>query len=313
MTEQSYTFGLVSDIHIDLEGGGARAYFRMAGENFADALRLCRDRGTDFILSAGDQITAAEEARPEWEEYCRIIAASGYHKPVFACFGNHEARPASTRNIPIGELEQAFLQATQPHRGFHAGSGLYYSFDEPVFGDRYIITALEGGMEVPFTDEFSAVQLDWLEEQLSEAYEEKRRVFLVQHASVYGYGPGEDTRSPAYDGSLHTGAAFPHNTRFVALTQKYPGIIWLSGHTHLDLRDGHNDCFDGCHMLHIPALCGTTRLVGPANARRLDRTFYPDTAQGYLVTVTADCAVFRGMNFNTGEAYPDYTYIITRE
>ena len=315
LQEARYTFALLSDIHIDLEGGGERAYFRMAGDNFADALRVCRERGIDFILSAGDQITAADEVAREWHEYRRIIADSGYSGPIFACFGNHESRPAVTRGTPMEELTEAFLQATAPHRGFDAGDGLYYSFTEPVLGDIFLVTAMEGGMMVPFVDEFSSEQLDWLEARLGAAQREGKRVFLIQHASVYGYGPGDDACDPVYDGSLHTGSDFPNNTRFAELMRKYREIIWMSGHTHVDLRDEVNylPAYDGgCHMIHVPALCGTTRLVRDESGRRIDRTFRPDTAQGYIVRVYADRAVFEGFNFNTGASYPEYTYVIGR-
>ena len=304
MEKKSYTFGLISDVHIDREGGGERAYFRMAEENFADALRFFRERDTAFILSAGDQITAAEDVEPEWDAFRRIIRDAGYDRPIFAAFGNHEARTAYTRGVPMTELYHAFLAATREHRGFDAAGELYYRFTEPMFGDRFIVMACEGGMQVPFVDEFSSSQLDWLEAQLIEAQREHRRVFLVQHASVYGCGVGDDADRPAYDGSLHTGEDFPNNTRFMRLLSEYPDTIWLSGHTHVDLRDGVNyrKAPDSCHMIHIPALCGTKRLISGDGGRRvMDRTFRPDTAQAYLVRVFEDRAEFIGVNCNTGE------------
>lgn len=304
MQELSYAFGLISDVHIDREGGGECAYFRMAEANFADALRFFRERGTDFLLSAGDQITAAEDVAPEWEAYRRIIRESGYDRPIYAAFGNHEARPQATRGVPMDELTAAFLRATAEHRGAGAGEGLYYSFDHPLFGDRFIVMADEGGMMVPFADEFTPAQLDWVEGLLSQAHREHRRVFLVQHASVYGCGVGDDADRPAYEGSLHTGERFPNNTRFMRLLCRYPDTIWLSGHTHVDLRDGVNyrKAPVTCHMVHIPALCGTTRLVpDQGGRRRMDRTFRPDTAQAYLVRVTAGRTDFIGVNCNAGE------------
>lgn len=307
-----YTFALLSDIHIDCEGGGERVYFRMAADNFADALRYARDRGVDFILSAGDQITAADDVGPEWAEYRRLISESGYDKPVFAAFGNHESRPASTRGVPMHEMEQAFLKATADHRGFDAGRGLYYTFTAPAFGDLFIVMAMEGGMMVPFVDEFSTHQLDWLEGLLEKSRTENRRVFLVQHATVWGFGAGDDADHPAYDGSLKISDDFPNNRRFVELLRRYSEIIWLSGHSHVDLRDRFNFCDDGhsCRSVHIPALCGTTRLSGESGALRMDRSFHPDTAQGFIVRVCADRAIFTGMNFNTGEAYEDFTYTV---
>lgn len=304
MGKKSYAFGLISDVHIDREGGGERAYFRMAEDNFADALRFFRERDTVFILSAGDQITAVEGVESEWAAYRRIIRESGYERPIFAAFGNHEARPAAEHDELMPAMKDAFLAATREHRGFGAGDGLYYSFDHPTFGDRFIVMACEGGMDVPHTDAFTAAQLDWVEELLESAQQENRRVFLIQHASVYGCGVGDDLNPPVYKGSLHTGKAFPMNTRFMRILERYPQTIWLSGHTHIDLRDGVNyrKAPDSCHMIHIPALCGTKRLISGDGGRRvMDRTFRPDTAQAYLVRVDEDRAEFIGVNCNTGE------------
>ena len=313
MNEKTYAFGLISDVHIDCEGEGERVYFRMAEDNFADALRFFGERDAAFILSAGDQITAADGVQTEWAEYRRVIRESGFDRPIFAAFGNHEARPAETRGEPMRAMYDAFLAATRGDRGCGADGGLYYSFTEPVFGDRYIVMANEGGMMVPFTDEFTAEQLDWAEGLLADAQRERRRVFLVQHASVYGCGAGDDLDRPAYDGALHTGPVFPNNTRFMRMLARYPRTIWMSGHSHVDLRDGVNyrKAPDTCHMIHVPALCGTTRLVpGGDGRRRVDRTFHPDTAQAYLVRVYADRVRFIGVNCNTGETYAEATFTV---
>ena len=314
-SEKSYSFGLISDVHIDLEGGGERVYFCMAEQNFADALRFFRERGAAFLLSAGDQITAADAVQPEWEAYRRIIHASGYDKPIFAAFGNHEARQA-LYGATMEEMFAAFLSATRDHRGMGAEGRLYYRFTEPMFGDLYIVMADEGGMQVPLTDAFSAAQLDWLESLLTEAARQDRRVFLIQHAAVYGSGVGDDPDRPAFNGALRTDGRFRMNTRFVRLLERFPRTIWMSGHTHVDLRDGANyrRSPGSCHMIHIPALCGTTRLVRASDGSpAIDRTFRPNTAQAYLVRVYADRTEFIGVNCNTNEEYPQARYTIARE
>ena len=91
-------------------------------------------------------------------------------------------------------------------------------------------------------------------------------------------------------------------------------MIWLSGHTHVDLRDGVNySRGDSCHMLHIPALAGSTRLTtDKSGSRTLDREFYDDAAQGYIADVSADEVVFRGIDFLSREMYPQFSYMIKR-
>ena len=176
--------------------------------------------------------------------------------------------------------------------------------------------ALENGADTNLIDNFSDEQLDWLEELLERHSREDRRVFLIQHAPIYGFGAGDDTQKPAYEGSIHlyddSGAVFINNRRFRELVSRYRDIIWLSGHTHVDLRDGVNYSHEGgCHMLHIPALSGSTRMIYDENGRHiLNRTFYDDAAQGYIADVSRDEVVFRGIDFLSGEMYPQYTYTI---
>ena len=85
-------------------------------------------------------------------------------------------------------------------------------------------------------------------------------------------------------------------------------MIWLSGHTHVDLRDEVNysdDNGNACRMLHIPALAGSTRIVkGENGGNTLDRTFYDDEAQGYIITAYRDRIVFEGIDFLSDRLYP---------
>ena len=91
-------------------------------------------------------------------------------------------------------------------------------------------------------------------------------------------------------------------------------MIWLSGHTHVDLRDNviyRKADSRACHMLHILALSGSTRLSrDKAGRRTLDRTFYGDAAQGYIADVYEDKVVFKGIDFLHDRIYPEYVYSI---
>ena len=321
MTAPRYRFAVISDVHIDLEDGGKKTYFIYAQENLARALSNIKELGCSFIVSAGDQVTNASGAEAEWRLFRRMIADSGYDRPVFTALGNHETRFSQygcTLEHSLGEFRRYSGIDSLP---VSAPSGkCYYEFIEPVFGDSFIFMALDKGPRTNLIDDFSDGQTDWAEALLKKRTAEGRRIFLVQHAGIYGFGAGDIPESPAYDGAIHlsddTGRPYKNNRRFFELVRRYKDVIWLYGHSHVDFADGV--CYsdgggEACRMIHIPALAGTTRIAaGKDGKNTLDRTFYPGIAQGYIADVYKDRTVLRGYNFYTGAPYEDVVIKITR-
>jgi hypothetical protein len=115
---------------------------------------------------------------------------------------------------------------------------------EPVFGDVFIFMALENGVSTNGIDNFSDEQTDDTEAAVERYTAQNRRIFIIQHADIYAYGAGDDASSPAYEGALRIadkdGRVFKNNLRFKNLIEKYRDVIWLSGHTHVDLADNLN-------------------------------------------------------------------------
>ena len=321
MKNDSYRFAVLSDIHMDLEDSGKKIYFIHAEKNFKRALEVIKSLGCDFIISAGDQVTNATGATEEWRLYRDLIAASGYRGQVFSALGNHELRFAKYGGCTVADCHREFIDFTglgdKPVSRLNGKT--YYSYTEPVFGDAFIFMSLEIGADTNMIDNFSDEQIAWAEELLERYSRENRRIFLIQHAPIYGFGAGDDTTSPTYKGSIHlsdeNGAVFKNNRRFYELVKRYDDVIWLSGHTHVDLRDGVNYSHDcSCHALHIPALAGSTRMIYDENGRHiLNRTFYGDAAQGYIADADDEKVVFMGIDFLSGEIYPQYVYTIKGE
>ena len=320
MKQDSYRFAVLSDIHMDLEDGGKKIYFVNAEKNFIRALEVIKSLGCDFIISAGDQVTNATGATEEWQLYRELIAASGYRGQVFSALGNHELRFAKYGGCTVADCYREFIEFTDlADKPINRPDGkTYYSCIEPLFGDAFIFMALEIGADTNLIDNFSDEQMDWAEELLERYSREDRRIFLIQHAPIYGFGAGDDTSSPAYKGSIHlyddSGAEFKNNRRFYELVKRYRDVIWLSGHTHVDLQEGVNYYHDGsCHALHIPSLAGSTRMKTDTDGNRyLDRKFYDAAAQGYIAYADAEKVVFRGIDFLSGKMYPQYEYTIKR-
>ncbi len=321
--KKHYRFALISDIHIDRENKGENTYFIYAEENLSRALGIIKDLGCDFIISTGDQVTNASGAEEEWRVYRDIIKRSGCKDRIYAALGNHETRSAKYGINTLGECISDFIKYAKLNKKdiIRPDGKPYYMMIEPVFGDIFIFMANEKGADINEFDNFSDEQMDWVEDKLRKYTTEGRGIFLIQHANYYKYGAGDDITEPAYEGAVRTidksGNTLKNNLRFKHLTEKYRDMIWVSGHTHIDLADNVNYSDNGgksCHMLHIPALAGTTRLSRDSMGKRtLDRTFHKGSSQGYIVDVYEDKTVFSGIDLYSGEFYPQYTYTIYRK
>ena len=315
-TDRCCRFGALADVHIDLENGGRNIYFVNAESNFKCALKVCKHHDADFIVIAGDMITNATGSDAEWQRYRRIIADSGYTKPIYEAIGNHETRFASYGNCTLESEIGSFITNTglDEAPATIASGKPYFEITEPRTGDHFLFMALEAGYNPAAADNFSDAQMEWVEGLIADYSGDGHRIFLIQHAPIMGYGAGDDPRHPAYSGSLHADERFRNNLRFKRLIEAHREIIWLSGHTHVDLRDNVNfsdESGASCRMFHIPAVAGTTRLAyDAAGKRRLDRTFYDDATQGYLVDLYPDAAILCGVNFFHNKRYPAYTSIV---
>ena len=313
--QRLYRSEALSDIHIDQQDGGANAYYKNASKNLALALAVAKEREVDFVISAGDQITNASGATLEWLEYQRVIAESDFNGPVYEAIGNHEIRFSeySYCNVDCGIDE--FITATGTDGAFATAERKpYFEVTEPFSGDHFIFMALETNYKPAEYDEFSDEQIAWLENLLAKYSTDGHRIFVIQHALISGYGPGDDRNNPAYGGSMTATPKYPNNFRFKELLEQYKDIIWLSGHSHVDFRDDVNftdEDGSACLMFHIPSTAGTTRLSYDSEGNRtLDRTFYDDATQGYILDAYSSAALLHGINFYDNKIYPAYTYII---
>lgn len=304
-----YTFNSYSDIHIDEEKWGeVPAYWWMYSEqHWADALDYATKMNVDFIISSGDQITNAKQKNTakEWKAYEYILAASDYVNPIYESSGNHEVRQAGM----VEEGLYDFIIAT----GLDSKSKTikeekpYYAITEEKTGDLFIFMALEGGYKPAKNDEFSDEQLDWVEGLLKENYGTKINIYLIQHANISGYGPGDDAEEPYYEGSMNP--ELPSAQRFINILNTYKDIIWISGHTHETYALGYNYTNNqgtSCHMIHNSSVGNPTHIEDG----ELDYTFHAELSQGYYVQVFEDAIIFNGANLCDEKIYPLYTYVI---
>ncbi|MBQ6626797.1 MAG: metallophosphoesterase, partial [Ruminococcus sp.] len=260
--ERQYRYAALSDIHIDRQHGSDAGYYVNADKNWAQTLDVCVDREVDFIISAGDQVSNAWGATQEWLTYQQILAESDYVNPIYEADGNHEPRGSANSNCDVACSNEEYSLAT----GLDADAQSivenkdYYEVTEPTTGDHFIFMS-EVNAHPGENDNFSKEQLDWLEGLLAKYKGDGKKIFLIQHALIQGYGAGDDTFDPSYQGGIRmqhaeTGEQFPNNQRFKAIIEANKEIIWYSGHTHIDFRENQNYSSENgtsCHMVHIPS------------------------------------------------------------
>lgn len=304
-----YTFNSYSDIHIDEEKWGeAPAYWwEHSEQHWADALDYSVKMGVDFILSTGDQVTNAklQTLDKEYQAYQYILAQSDYVNPIYESSGNHEVRQDGVvadelRRFVIGTGLDSDVENIQEGKP-------YYSFTEPKTGDLFIVMALEAGYRPAKYDEFTTEQLDWVEALLKENYGKGKNIYLVQHALMKGYGPGDDLETPYYGGAIEP--TLDSAVRFRTILETYKDIIWISGHSHetFELEYNYtNNNGESCHMIHNSSVANPTHVTEGA----IDYTFHEELSQGYFVQTFEKAIIFSGANLVAEKIYPAYCYII---
>ena len=308
-TDALYTFNSFSDIHIDEEHWGeAPAYWwEYSEKHWADALDYATKMNVDFIVSSGDQVTNAsfDNLDKEWQAYQYILSQSDYVNPIYESGGNHEIRqddfvPEELKAFIIGTGLNSDVQTVQDNKP-------YYSFTEPKTGDLFIMMALETGYRPAKYDEFTTEQLDWVEGLLEENYGKGKNIYLVQHALMSGYGPGDDLETPYYGGSIDT--TLESAVRFQKMLETYKDIVWISGHSHETYELGYNytnNNGEACNMIHNSSVGNPTHVTDGA----IDYAFNENLSQGYFVQTFERAIIFSGANLCDQKIYPLYSYIM---
>lgn len=308
-TDSIYTFNSYSDIHIDEEKWGeVPAYWwEFSEQHFAQALEYSVKKDVNFIVTCGDNVTNAvyRNMEKEWKSYQYILASSDYVNPIYEASGNHEIRQAGLEEE--GLVDFIFATGLDSTKKTIKELKPYYSITEPNTGDLFIFMTLEGGYKPAKEEEFSKEQLDWVEGLLEENYNKGINIYLIQHANISGYGPGDDVKEPYYEGGMNT--ELDSNASFKALLKEYKDIIWISGHTHEAYELGYNySNADGeaCNMIHNSSIGSPTYVI----EGEIDYSFHEDISQGYYVEVYEKAIIFNGANVCDQKIYPAYCYIV---
>lgn len=270
-----YTFGVLSDLHIQYETGLA---------DFQRALEYL-SLMTSFTCICGDLVSyATAENMAQYKTYVDTYAGN---MPVYECAGNHETYP----DLGVGgELDVNLWRTT-------TGKDPYYSFS--YGNDVFIFLSLKSERA---NDLFVDGGLTWLAETL-EANKNKR-CFVFQHVQ----DPADNTADPSHKYSpILNGTS---GSEFLRLIKKYKNTVWFHGHTHLTFNVEQYPVSEdlGYRSVHIPSLSGprfynkeTNSLENYYFDENNNKIWGSELAEGYMVNVYENCIKLICIDFATGE------------
>ena len=292
-----YSFSTYSDIHIDK----GSLWYVNAEENLKQALKYSNDKSTDFIVVSGDCVTNDSGPDKEWDAYAKVISKSDYVNPIWESDGNHDMRQDVTSGL------KSFIKGSGTD-GSQSGKSYFYMV-EPKTGDLFLFMSLELNKSPNKYDEFSDEQIAWANETISQYYNDNN-VFIIQHSPIKGYGAGDRMSNPYYSGLLNPDHS--STKKFKQILEKYPNVMFLSGHTHEDFTMDYNYSDENgtsANMIHTPSLAGSTmpNSADDGLERNGGKGF---NSQGYYVEVYQNEIVFYGANITDKKIYPKYSYIM---
>ena len=287
MTEKRYSFGLLSDVHIQpwsVSNG------TLLSQKFENALRWFNGQGANFVCITGDFVhrgfvnSGGTFVTDEFGEYKRICDLFP-DLPIYECCGNHESYYSDITNN-LTELET------------YTGNTLTYHVS--YNNDLFVFIGQPSGSVVMRDSDFQ-----WLAETL-EANKD-RRCFLFVHAYIE-----EDSGDPmdVRENSIFEDWGTSKKNAFMNLLRQYPNVVLFHGHSHtkfenqtLDVSANYTDK-NGFKSVHVPSCAYPRDVVGSSTVDDYN------ASQGYIVDVYADCIVLNGWDFVNSQYVPLGVYKI---
>jgi Icc protein len=230
--EPKLSFAVISDIHLraGVDDLGNPYDDQEAENKFRTTLQdLNRiNPKSDGLVINGDLTVTGEQT--DYDSMNKVLKEIPHPKNTLFAIGNHEFYSAfrlpsgvlSLSTFPNGVTEQDCIHRFLDNTGMPS---LYY--DKVIKGYHFIvlgseqsrITKWENGDQAVLSDK----QLQWLDNELKHTSPDKPTfVFLHQPIPHTVAGSGND---------------IVHSEKLVNILDKYPQVIFFSGHSHLTLKD----------------------------------------------------------------------------
>ena len=219
-----YSFGLLSDIHID----GDENDEAFSIQDFSKELQYFNNENVDFIAITGD--LTYDGRLQDYKKYKEIIQSNAQNKIIIACTGNHDV-----------------LSEFSNWEEYVDSRGKYYEWT--YNNDKFLILGLD---KDDLSGQFiTNEELNWLKEKLNQY--RNQRVFLLFHVYIDPVG----NVNHLYPYESLSGVI---GDKFIDMLTHFKNVIFLSGHSHLDYRlqkfaKNANISIDNstCHRIHTPS------------------------------------------------------------
>lgn len=279
-----YTFGLLSDTHVD--GDGSDTAYSISDLN--NAIKFFNDEGCAFITYCGDLTHDGRDVDFTALKSCLDTSTI----PNYTIRGNHDCKNTVDVYKNTTGMEQDYT-ITKNNDLF-----IFLSLDNDDNGTNRTTT---GGL----TQE----KVDWLTNIINTS--NHQRIFLFYHfffRNTSGDGAG---RSYPY-GTIGDSTLTSYARDFVNLVKTTPNLIFCTGHSHFkfNLQDKNPNANyyhinDGCYYIHVPSGAKPRIPNGSSSVQSL----YADS-EGYLVEVYRDKVLFKPRDFISSKYLLEYAYII---
>jgi len=279
-----YSFGLVSDMHLDGVG--------MNGTYLSNAMTFFENQGCSFCCHAGDMTnigfwseTSDEIYLTQMADYKSVIDTHP-DLPMYGICGNHESYNKSIMEN-LAELKE------------YTYRDLYYTYEHG--DDVYIFIGQPSGTMYVEKEKWIN-ELKWLQSTLET--NRNKRSFVFEHLTL-----SDDSGNP---NNIHNAYWYDLEATLVGIMKHYKNTMLFHGHSHLDLNEQFNFSYSnystrkGFKSISIPSSGGSRITVNGV----LQKVNNPELRSGYIAEVYTDCVILRGYYFKNYEAVPIATYRI---
>lgn len=278
-----YSFGLISDVHIDNNHDGDFNDAALSDEDYMNALRFFEEEGANFIAYCGDMVIHNGSYEKDYIRVAECLKTSKL--PNYVIKGNHD-RSGSTEYFDTYVSPASYYQVN-------------YGDDILIFISSGSSTHKGGGMTIG--------RVHLVKDTI--ANNPNQRIFIFQHYFFRGYGSG-DGNGGIYGGTSigdGTREEYPLAYKFMDAVIASPNVISCHGHSHCEfsMQDtcSHANMYhaDGeCWDVHVPSCAKPRYLVGDSLATG------NGSSEGYIVKVYEDKIIFKALDLATNEYLPQY-------
>lgn len=278
-----YSFGLISDVHIDNNHDGDFNDAALSDEDYMNALRFFEEEGANFIAYCGDMVIHNGSSEKDYIRVAECLKTSKL--PNYVIKGNHD-RSGSTEYFDTYVSPASYYQVN-------------YGDDILIFISSGSSTHKGGGMTIG--------RVHLVEDTI--ANNPNQRIFIFQHYFFRGYGSG-DGNGGIYGGTSigdGTREEYPLAYKFMDAVIASPNVISCHGHSHCEFS--MQDTCSHANMYHADGECWDVHVPSCAKPRYLiDGSLATGngSSEGYIVKVYEDKIIFKALDLATNEYLPQY-------